>query len=132
MPRFSEIINNFINGEVSPKIYGRMDSEIYKRSCRTLKNMIPHPQGGASRRPGTLRLAEAVHDTNGDFIPLVDGARCFPFSFSPTEKYIIIFNKYQDGTNDNVIHYYRVDDEKWKWAKRRCRCSIEFIWSCYC
>ena len=116
MPRFSEVINNFINGEVSPKIYGRMDSEIYKRSCRTLKNMIPHPQGGASRRPGTLRLAEAVHDTNGDFIPLVDGARCFPFSFSPTEKYIIIFNKYQDGSNDNVIHYYRVDNERWNWA----------------
>ena len=60
MPRFNEIINNFINGEVSPKLYGRSDSEIYKRSCRTLKNMIAHPQGGASRRLGTQRITEAV------------------------------------------------------------------------
>ena len=118
MPRFNEVINNFINGEVSPKLYGRMDSEVYKRSCRTLKNMISHPQGGASRRVGTLRIAEAVVQNATDRLEaIVDGARIVPFQYDDDEKYLIVFNKYQDSINgDNFIHYYRVDTDAWRGA----------------
>ena len=112
MPRFNEIINNFINGEVSPKIYGRMDSEIYKRSCRTLQNMLVHPQGGASRRVGTELSFQEVPaiSVGADFISLDEGARIFPFTYSEDEKYLIVFNKDKNSaTNENAVAIYRVD-----------------------
>ena len=87
MPRFNEIINNFINGEVGPKLYGRTDSEIYRRSCRSIENMIVHPQGGASRRVGTQFVLDWLY--NDDLIN--ENARIIPFIYSKEEKYLVIF-----------------------------------------
>jgi hypothetical protein len=116
MPRFNEIINNFINGEVSPKLFGRTDSEVYKRSCRTLNNMIVHPQGGASRRVGTEFVS--------DFLPIIDAGaddvvqelnskgRVVPFFFDEDEKYLIVFNAHQRASDGkNQIQYYFVDED---------------------
>jgi hypothetical protein len=118
VPRFNEIINNFINGEVSPKVYGRMDSEIYKRSCRELKNMIVFPQGGAARRPGSIFQKKLVPISEGSFFEsLNEGARIVPFVFDEDEKYLIIFNKFQGTTfNDNQISFLRVDNDTINWA----------------
>ena len=115
MPRFSEVINNFINGEVSPKVYGRMDSETYKRSCRTLKNMFVHPQGGSSRRVGTQFVTDytPILESGGDDVvtSLVEGSRIIPFNFDDDEKYLIIFNKYQNSSGVNQIQYHFLDED---------------------
>lgn len=103
MPRYNEIINNFVNGEVSPRMYGRTDSEIYKKSCRTLKNMINLPQGGAKRRIGT----EFIRDNflANDFTKQVikDAARIIPFAYNEDESYIICIHG--DGAVGNYFFY---------------------------
>ena len=118
MPRYNEIINNFINGETSPKTYGRTDSEIYKRSCRTLKNMIVLPQGGASRRTGAKFFLKRVPTSDDLFLSdLGDGARIIPFVFDQDESYLLIFNKFQaSGFNENQISYIRVNNEVLNWC----------------
>jgi len=93
VPRFNEIINNFINGEVSPKLYGRMDTEIYKRSCRAMENMVVFPQGGAGRRIGTeIILDHSLKSDASGSTAFSTAARIIPFIFSKDESYIIIFH----------------------------------------
>ena len=43
----------FNAGEVSRKMDGRNDLEIYKAGCRDLDNFFVLPQGGVERRAGT-------------------------------------------------------------------------------
>lgn len=45
------LVNNWLYGEVSQLLSGRLDSEIYGNSCSELTNMKVHRQGGISRRP---------------------------------------------------------------------------------
>ena len=45
------LVNNWLYGEVSPKITGRLDTDIYTAGCMRLENMYVHRQGGISRRP---------------------------------------------------------------------------------
>ena len=97
MPKFNDIIQTFQNGEISPKFYGRTDSDSYKRSCRSLKNMIAHPQGGVSRRMGSMVMADkapagfSISLTN--FMEnLSENGRIIEFVSSQDEVYLIMFN----------------------------------------
>jgi len=45
-------ITDVTRGEVSPRLWGRTDSEIYRRAAKTMKNMLARPQGMFERRPG--------------------------------------------------------------------------------
>jgi hypothetical protein len=56
MARFKYLQNNFIAGELSPKAWGRFDTEVIRRGCKQMENFISYPQGGAFRRPGTNYL----------------------------------------------------------------------------
>lgn len=53
-------IASFTGGEVSPALYGRIDSESYAASALQLENFIVRPSGGARRRTGTTYIAESV------------------------------------------------------------------------
>lgn len=69
------------NGEVSPKLYARVDLERYHSSLRTCRNFITMPQGGAQNRPGT----EFVGRTK-----LVSKkARLMPFEYNTEQTYIL-------------------------------------------
>jgi hypothetical protein len=112
VPRYNEIINNFINGEVSPRMYGRTDSEIYKRSCRTLKNMINLAQGGAKRRIGTEFIRDNFLANDFTKQVITDAARIIPFPYNEDENYIVCLHGdgavgnyfiYVINTNDGVI-----------------------------
>ena len=92
MPRFNEIINNFINGEVSPRMYGRSDSDVYKRSCRKIENMIVYPQGGASRRSGTELVLKSIKNTDMNSFNLTKASRVIDFIYSREESYKVIFH----------------------------------------
>ena len=80
MPRVAPVFTTFNAGEWSPELYGRIDLAKYPNACRTLQNMIPLPQGAATRRPGTRFVAEAK---------LGGRVRLIPFRFSSDQSYAI-------------------------------------------
>jgi hypothetical protein len=83
MPRSSSIFTSFTAGEFSPRLDGRVDLAKYYNACKTLQNMLIHPHGGASRRPGTYFVSE-VKDSGRK-------VRLIPFEFSVEQAYILEF-----------------------------------------
>jgi len=79
--RYNFIKTSFNAGEFSPSIYGRVDLEKYNNGCITMKNFIPIPQGGATRRPGFEYIADAKND--GQKVRLI------PFQFSDEQSYVV-------------------------------------------
>jgi len=93
MPRSTFAFTNFTAGELSPRLDGRTDLQKYFQGCKTLQNMVIHPHGGATRRPGTKFIAETK--SSGE-------ARLIPFEFSTTQTYVLEFGNtymrvYKDG-----------------------------------
>jgi len=71
------IQNNFISGEVSPLLEGRIESARYQTGLRTCQNALPHRYGGWMKRPGTwyagvpaakARLMEFIDPDGRSFI----------------------------------------------------------------
>lgn len=85
--------SSFNAGELSRKIDGRTDLEIYKSGCRDLDNFLVLPQGGVERRAGTQFVALA--GTNGS-----SPARMIPFDFSSTTSYVV-----ELGAGYARVHY---------------------------
>jgi hypothetical protein len=83
MPRTTASINSFVSGEFSAKLDGRTDFEKYASGCKTLENMLVHPQGAAARRVGTQFIAEVKTSAAK--------TRLIPFEFSTTQTYILEF-----------------------------------------
>lgn len=70
--------NNFISGEVSPLIEGRIDSPRYLTGLRTCQNALPHRYGGWSKRPGTKYVGTTQGNKKARLIEFVDAdGRCF-------------------------------------------------------
>ncbi|MEX0807094.1 MAG: hypothetical protein WD044_00045 [Dongiaceae bacterium] len=80
MPRVAPVFTTFNAGEWSPELYGRVDLAKYANACRSLRNMIPLPQGAATRRPGTRFVASAKG---------TGPMRLIPFQFSSGQAYVI-------------------------------------------
>jgi len=83
MPRTTASLNSFVSGEFSAKLDGRTDFEKYASGCKTLQNMLVHPQGAAARRVGTQFIAEVKTSSAK--------TRLIPFEFSTTQTYILEF-----------------------------------------
>lgn len=95
MAKFNQAKNNFLNGEVSPKFYGRTDTEDYIRSSEELRNFIVYPQGGGFRRPGSQFITDDfAADTK---------LRIFPYVISENEKFLLIFS-------NDYVKSYRISD----------------------
>jgi hypothetical protein len=86
---------NFSKGEVSPTIYGRVDSDAYKEALATARNTVVHSYGGISNRAGTVFIG-----------PVKDHAatpRLIPFQFSTTDSYMLEFgNLYMRVIRNNA------------------------------
>ena len=81
MPRAAPLQPSLNAGELGPRMVARTDFAKYPLGCATLENMIPLPQGGATRRPGTVFVAEAGdHDAK---------PRLLPFQFSTAQAYVL-------------------------------------------
>lgn len=74
---------HFDGGELSPLLYGRVDSDRYKGALALCKNWIATLQGGLPRRPGTMFI-DAVKDSTKK-------TRVIPFKFSTTQAYMLEF-----------------------------------------
>ncbi len=94
MAKNNFIHNSFIAGEASPKFWGRTDTNQYNSACEDIENMLVHPQGGASRRPGS----HFVYDLTS-LVPSGDtlmNARLFPFTAADGRRYQIAFMAIED------------------------------------
>ncbi len=76
-------LSAFSKGELSPRLKGRTDYKGYFEGCDTMLNFVVLPQGGATRRPGTLYVANVKDQTNG--------ARLVDFQFSTVQAYVLEF-----------------------------------------
>lgn len=84
MPKLSHIQTNFTAGEITPKLYGRVDIESYPNSAKSLRNTTVMVQGGATRRPGTVYVG-ATGDSG------VRKARLIGFVIDRARSYAIEF-----------------------------------------
>jgi len=76
--------SSFNAGEVSRKMDGRTDLEIYKTGCRKLDNFFVLPQGGVERRTGTEFIGFTDLDGEDSKLAIV-----IPFDFSSTANYVV-------------------------------------------
>ncbi len=81
MPRVSPLIPAFNAGEFSPRMAARVDFSKYGTAAEVLRNMIPFPQGGAMRRPGT-RFGGEVRDSSVR-------SRLLRFQFNDEQAFVI-------------------------------------------
>jgi len=96
MAKTTVAFTNFTAGELSPRLDGRTDLGKYFNGCKTLENMVVHPHGAASRRPGT----KFVHEVKTSSAQ----TRLIPFEFSTTQTYILeLGNEYIRFFKDNGI-----------------------------
>lgn len=81
MPQAAPSLSNFTAGELSDKMDGRTDIDLYFRGAKQLKNFVTMPQGGVTRRPGT------------EFVGTIKTLepRLIPFEFNTEETYILAF-----------------------------------------
>lgn len=74
------ILNSFSAGELSELLNAREDLSKYHSGCSVMENMLPLPQGGAQKRPGTVYVAGSKSNTK---------IRLLPFEYSTEQPYII-------------------------------------------
>jgi len=75
--------NSFTGGEISPRLLGRVDLDIYRSSVALLENFFAHPHGGVSASPGT-RYGWTVKDST-------KVTRVIPFEVDQDTSYVIEF-----------------------------------------
>jgi hypothetical protein len=91
MPKATLIQSNFNAGEVSPLIYGRVESPRYKQGLASCQNYIPTLQGPLQRKPGNMFM-NAIKDSTKPGVLI-------PFQFSVTQAYMLEFG-------DAYIRFY--------------------------
>ena len=81
----------FTSGELSPSLSARVDLAKYQQGCRTLRNFLVQPHGGAVKRPGFLLIdaLPMVYSTAED-----NGAVLLPFVFNADQSYCLVFGHF--------------------------------------
>ena len=69
MGKYNYSQNNFINGEISKKASSRIDIKEYYQACDLVLNMLPIPQGGMTKRPGTRHKVALDNLANPTLLP---------------------------------------------------------------
>jgi hypothetical protein len=77
------IQRSFTGGELSPEMYGRIDTTVYQNGASLMRNLIARPQGVAAKRPG-FRYVKMTKG-QGTF----DSARLIPFTYSTDQTLVI-------------------------------------------
>jgi hypothetical protein len=81
--RVHPLYSNFVGGEVTPRLYGRADSDLYKTMMAHLKNCTVYPQGPFTRRPGFQYIAATKYSDKKAIL--------VRFRFSETQMYMLEF-----------------------------------------
>ncbi|MDW9762151.1 hypothetical protein GOB02_21680 [Sinorhizobium meliloti] len=83
MPSANAFQTNFSAGELSPRLYARVDVGKYMNGCSKIENFIVQRFGGIRKRGGTEFINEAKDSAKA--------VRLIPFTFSVTQAYILEF-----------------------------------------
>lgn len=83
MSRAKILQTNFTAGELSPKLYGRVDIARYQNGAKKVRDCLPQIYGGVRRRPGSLYVGEVK--TSAKLTRLI------PFIFNETTAYMLEF-----------------------------------------
>lgn len=75
---------SFAAGEISPRLYGRVDLAKYHVGLALARNVFVDFRGGLCNRPGTRIVGRAISDT---YRPLL-----IPFQYSDIQSYILEFS----------------------------------------
>jgi len=81
MTRANPLQAAFNAGELGPRLAARVEFAKYAHAGARVENLIPLPQGGLTRRPGTRFVATAADATVRP--------RLMPFEFSTEQAYVI-------------------------------------------
>lgn len=73
----------FSRGELSPSLYGRVDTAVYNVGLRKARNVVVHPYGGLSNRPGLMFIGPVKDHTAKP--------RLIKFQFNTTDTYYLEF-----------------------------------------
>ena len=96
--------NDFTGGIISPRLYGRYNSAAYQNGCMRLKNFAIMPQGGITRRPGTILKNTPDHTTQPERAALA-GSRLIPFCLRTDMNFII-------ELGNNCLRVWRQDADQ--------------------
>jgi hypothetical protein len=96
MAKEAKLIFSLNAGELTPYLDARIDQSKYEAGCRIMENMIPLVYGGATRRPGTEFINNAISSV------VAEPSRLMAFQFSVDTRYILEFGNqvmrvYKDG-----------------------------------
>ena len=94
MARVTNLQTNFTAGEISPKLYGRVDVSRYQNGAKKMRDTIPQVYGGAKRRDGSLFVHEVKTSAKA--------TRLIHFIYNESTAYILEFGDlymrvYKDG-----------------------------------
>lgn len=92
MAKVTPIQTNFTGGEISPRLYGRVDLQKYGTSVELCQNFIVFPHGGVSKRSGTRFVSEVKDSTKRTIL--------IPFVYSTVQAYMLEFGH-------QYIRFYR-------------------------
>lgn len=82
MAKVRQVQTSFVSGELDPTLFGRVDTEIYKKAAKRLRNGYVRPQGGFFRREGLEYIDTTTSSAAG---------RLVPFEFNAEQTYILVF-----------------------------------------
>jgi hypothetical protein len=80
MPKTNKTIVNFVAGELSPLMYGRIDLPVYTKGSARCQNFIAMPQGGVRFRNGSSFVKNTRLNKIASYIP---------FQFNDSQSYLV-------------------------------------------
>jgi hypothetical protein len=93
---------NFAKGEMGPKSLGNISAEEYANSVSLLENFIPHPNGGAFKRPGTVYNGEMSRTVTPYMIPFITSDNNkFIITISPSGNHV--------STSSDIVGFFNVE-----------------------
>ncbi|MFW6341411.1 MAG: hypothetical protein ACOC00_00135 [Halothiobacillaceae bacterium] len=85
----------FDAGELDPSLHAAVDTELYQRGAKRLRNFYTGTPAGIEGRPGTEWIAD-IHAAGTDPSSVTDRQVLIPFVYSATDRYVLAFDG--DGT----------------------------------
>lgn len=113
MAKFARHLNSFVAGELSPRFYGRTDSQEYGQGAQELLNKIVRAQGGASRRPGSVFVQDGIRDSSQNLTAFDSEVRMIDFRFSRNDAAVVVLSTGSNGLNSYGIAIWLPYTKTW-------------------
>lgn len=102
MSKVVHVQTNFTAGELSPRLFGRVDLTKYNNGASTIQNAVVQTHGGLTRRTGTRYVAGVRDDS---LVP-----RLVEYHYNTEQSYVLEVGVTQAGAGDyGYIRPFRLD-----------------------